>query len=454
MEQIIRSQQEQIAGLLETNRSLVESNGKLLEQTDALQRKIQELLSQIAWLNRQLFGRRSEKLAALDPNQLSLFDSVPATGQDEDIREDDSSAAVPSKTKPDGKKKESRRNRELLEGLPVVEVVIEPDRVDLDRYRQVKEFRHLGIRLSESTLSGWFKPVCELLRPLYDELVRLVVGCGYVQADETTIRVISKGKGKADKEYLWMVRAVMEKLVIFHYDDGSRSGQTIRKLLKDFKGYLQSDGYSAYNVFEGTEGVCLIACLAHIRRHFETALEENRSLAEHALKTIQEIYRIEHFADSREYTAEERRELRLCQSVPLLDSFEKWMEGTYVKVPPKSRMGQAISYAYPLWPRMKAFLKDGNIKIDNNLAENAIRPLTLSRKNFLFCGNHEAAENTAVICSLLATCKAQEVNPREWLNDVIARLPYYQEKDSGKDIRELLPDVWKLKKSNENPIEV
>lgn len=132
MEQIIRSQQEQIAGLLETNRSLVESNGKLLEQTDALQRKIQELLSQIAWLNRQLFGRRSEKLAALDPNQLSLFDSVPATGQNEDIREEDSGVAVPSQTKPDGKKKESRRNRELLEGLPVVEVVIEPDRVDLD----------------------------------------------------------------------------------------------------------------------------------------------------------------------------------------------------------------------------------------------------------------------------------------------------------------------------------
>ena len=163
-------------------------------------------------------------------------------------------------------------------------MVIEPDRVDLDRYRQVKEFRHLGVRLSESTLSGWFKPVCELLRPLYDELVRLVVGYRYVQADETTVRVISKGKGKADKEYLWMVRAVMEKLVIFHYDDGSRSGQTIRKLLKDFKGYLQSDSYSAYNVFDGTEGVCLIACLAHIRHHFEMALEENRSLAEHALK--------------------------------------------------------------------------------------------------------------------------------------------------------------------------
>lgn len=127
MEQIIRSQQEQIVGLLETNRSLVESNGKLL--------------SQIAWLNRQLFGRRSEKLVALDPNQLSLFDPVSATGQNENIREEDSSAAASSKAKPDGKKKESRRNRELLEGLPVVEVVIEPDRVDLDRYRRIGEER-------------------------------------------------------------------------------------------------------------------------------------------------------------------------------------------------------------------------------------------------------------------------------------------------------------------------
>lgn len=533
MEQIIKSQQEQITSLLTTNRSLVESNEKLLKQTDTLQHKIQELLSQIAWLNRQLFGRRSEKLAALDPNQLSLFDSAPVASPDADTRDTSGNEILPVKIRPDGKKKETRRNRELLEGLPVVEVVVEPVQVDLSLYRrigeertrtlefepgklyvketirpkyglkdnlslpkegesgvviaplppspiykclagstmlaevllqkyeyhvpfyrQVKEYRHLGVRLSESTLSGWFKPVCELLKPLYDELVQQVVGCNYVQADETTVRVINKGKRKADKEYLWMVRAVQEKWVIFHYDDGSRSGQTIKKLLKGFKGYLQSDGYSAYNVFEGTEGICLIACLAHIRRHFEQALEENRSLAEHALKTIQDLYRIEHLADSQEYTPEERCELRRHQSAPLLDSFEKWMESTYIKVPPRSRLGQAISYAYPLWPRMKTYLNDGCIKIDNNLAENAIRPLTLSRKNFLFCGNHEAAENTAIICSLLATCKAQEINPREWLNDVIAQLPHYLAKGSGKNVRDLLPDVWKLKKSNENPIEV
>ena len=103
---------------------------------------------------------------------------------------------------------------------------------------------------------------------------------------------------------------------------------------------------------------------------------------------------------------------------------------------------------------MRNYLKDGNLKIDNNLAENAIRPMTLSRKNFLFCDNHEAAENTAIICSLLATCKAQEITPREWLNDVIAKLPYYLEKACGKDVRELFPDVWKLEKSNTNTIGV
>lgn len=124
-------------------------------------------------------------------------------------------------------------------------------------------------------------------------------------------------------------------------------------------------------------------------------------------------------------------------------SFEKWMEKTYPRVLPKSRMGEAISYSYPLWPRMKNYLKDGRIKIDNNLAENAIRPIALSRKNFMFCGNHEAAQNTAVICSLLASCKESGVNPREWLNDVIAKMPYYQKPGNDENLKALLPNNWK-----------
>ena len=128
------------------------------------------------------------------------------------------------------------------------------------------------------------------------------------------------------------------------------------------------------------------------------------------------------------------------QALPILDELEQWMETTYPKVLPKSPMGQAI--AYTLWPRMRNYLKDCRLKIDNNLAENAIQPIALSRKNFLFCRNHEAAENTAVICSLLASCKASQVNPREWFTDIIARLPYYT-RDKEKDLKELLPNYSK-----------
>lgn len=532
LELLVNSQLEQIRAQQQTNQMLADSNQKLTNQTELLQKKIDELLSQIAWLNRQLFGRKSEKLAALDPNQLSLFDStLPVEEQVKlDAAHDEAVAAI---RQHESKTKAERRNRKLLEGLPVVEIFVEPQGIDLNLYkrigeertrtlefepgklyvkeiirpkyglkdnitpaaegisgiviaplpaspiykglagasmlaeillqkyeyhvpfyRQVKEFRHLGIHISESTLSGWFKPVCGLLRPLYDELKRQVLQSDYIQVDETTVDVINKEKRQTDKEYLWMARSVMEKLVFFHYDNGSRSQQTVKNLLEPFKGYLQSDGYNAYNVFEEKAGVCLVACLAHIRRHFETALDENHSLAEHALKEIQELYRIERMADKEELSCLQRAELRQRLATPILESLEKWMEQTYPQVLPKSRTGQAIAYAYPLWPRMKPYLRDGRIRIDNNLAENAIRPLTISRKNFLFCGNHEAAENTAIICSLLATCKAQEVNPREWLNDVITQLPSYLEKGAGKDVKELLPNVWKTKKSNETPTQL
>ena len=512
-----------VATLQQTNASQSESIRQLTRQNEQLQNKLDELLAQVAWLNRQLFGRKSEKLSRLDPNQLSLFEQPVQSLEPEPLEE----TVVEQTTTPMVTKKKERQNRKLLEGLPVVEVVIEPQDLDLTKYkrigeehtrtlefepgklyvkeiirpkyglkdnlslpkegesgviiaplppspvykclagstmlaemllqkyeyhvpfyRQVKEFRHLGVRLSESTLSGWFKPVCELLRPLYDELVRLVVGCGYVQADETTVRVISKGKGKADKEYLWMVRAVTSGLVFFHYDDGSRSQETARNLLEPFKGYLQSDGYAAYNVFEGKERVCLVGCLVHIRRHYETAKEENKSQAKYVLAKIQELYRIEQAADIQGISPEMRMSKRQKQALPILDELEQWMETTYPKVLPKSRMGQAIAYAYQLWPRMRNYLKDGRLKIDNNLAENAIRPIALSRKNFLFCGNHEAAQNTAIICSLLASCKASNINPREWLTEVIALLPYYAA-NKEKDLKELLPHCWESGNSKE-----
>jgi hypothetical protein len=152
-------------------------------------------------------------------------------------------------------------------------------------------------------------------------------------------------------------------------------------------------------------------------------------------------------ADEKEMTDAERKALREKLAVPILNSLEQWIEKTYPTVLPKSETGKAIAYGYSMWSRMRNYLKESRIKMDNNLAENAIRPIAICRKNFLFCGNHEAAENTAVVCSLLASCKGAKVNPREWLCDVLSRLPFYVEPKSGKDLNELLPMNWDKAKS-------
>lgn len=214
-----------------------------------------------------------------------------------------------------------------------------------------------------------------------------------------------------------MVRSVMEKLVIFHYDKGSRAETVIESLAKQyhFKGYLQCDGFAGYETaFKANPDVRLLNCLIHIRRHFEQALDENKEMAEHALTQIQHIYRIEHCCDKASLSYDERKAKRRELAGPVMDAMKVWMKTKGIKYSPNSQAGKAITYAYTRWSYMMGCLEDGRLLWDNNLAENVIRPITLGRKNYLFCGNHEAAVNMSVICSLLATCKAHDVNPREY----------------------------------------
>lgn len=187
----------------------------------------------------------------------------------------------------------------------------------------------------------------------------------------------------------------------------------------------------------------LLNCLVHIRRHFEQVLDENREMAQHALTQIQHIYRIEHCCDKASLSHDERKAKRRELAGPVMDAMKVWMETEGIKYSPCSQAGKAITYAYTRWGNMMRCLEDGRLLWDNNLAENVIRPITLGRKNYLFCGNHEAAVNMSVICSLLATCKAHDVNPREYMNDVIARMPYHK-KATHEELLELLPHKWKL----------
>ena len=449
-----------IEGLNASIASLSTTNKNQSEQIKNLQERIKELTAQVAWLNRQLFGRKSEKFRVYNPNMPDLFaDEFSGLRQ---LAEEKRDKAVEQIEKESAEvRKQNRQNRKMIEDLPVLESeTIEPKGVEIapmplmpvDKciadtsllaeillqkyeyhipfYRQIQQYRHLGMKgLTESTLDGWFKKTVELLRPLYEGLKKEVFSCGYVQADETTVPVINREKHKADKEYLWMVRSVMEKLVIFHYDKGSRAGTVIESLAKQyhFKGYLQCDGFVGYETaFKTNPDVRLLNCLVHIRRHFEQALDENKEMAEHALTQIQHIYRIEHSCDKASLSYDERKAKRRELSGPVMDAMKVWMETEGIKYSPNSQAGKVITYAYTRWGNMMRCLEDGRLLWDNNLAENVIRPITLGRKNYLFCGNHEAAVNMSVICSLLATCKAHDVNPREYMNDVIARMPYYK----------------------------
>lgn len=158
----------------------------------------------------------------------------------------------------------------------------------------------MGFKASESTIDGWFKPAVELLKPLYEVLKSEIMKSGYLQGDETTVPVLDKTSHKTNKEYLWMVRAVVQRLVLFHYNNGSRSGTVIEELTKGYKGYFQCDGFEGYeSAFKTRPDVLIVNCMAHIRRHFEQAQKENKEMAAYALKEIQLLYRVEHECDER-----------------------------------------------------------------------------------------------------------------------------------------------------------
>lgn len=308
-------------------------------------------------------------------------------------------------------------------------------------YRQIQMLKQLGVHLAASTVNGWFKDTADLLRPLYYRLKEIVLATDYIQVDETTLPIVDNEKSKTVKGYIWMVRSVMESLVFFHYDQGSRAQKVVLPLLIDFKGALQTDGYAVYNVYEDKKDVTLLGCWAHARRYFEEALKEDKARAEYALEQIGLLYAVEREADESELSYTQRAELRERLSYPIMVAFEKWLLREYPQVMPKGRIGKAIKYTYQIYHRLTRYHLDGRYRIDNNLAENSIRPLALGRKNYLFCGNHDAAEDAAVIYSLLGTCKALNVNFCDWLEYVLSHIHDY-DNDYSKDLAELLPNNW------------
>ena len=327
----------------------------------------------------------------------------------------------------------------------LTDIILQKFMYHMPFYRVIQKYKELGVRISDSTMNDWYAATCEKLKLLYDILKREVLSRNYIQVDESTLPVIDNEKHRAVKGYMWCTRAVENNLVVFHYDMGSRSYETARKLLRGYRGTIQTDGYNAYDQFESDLHIQVIGCWAHVRRKWSDALDEDRRTASEALAYINKLYHIENEAKEAGLTGDTLKDKRQKESYPVILQFEKWMYETARKTSESSRIGKAIKYTLPLMPRLGRYVNDGRFCIDNNLIENAIRPLALGRKNFLFCGNHDAAVRAAIVYSLVDTCKAVGKDPREWMEDVLVRIPGNE--NNREALRNLLPDKW-AKQSN------
>lgn len=332
-------------------------------------------------------------------------------------------------------------NRCMAGASVLTDIIIGKFMYHLPFYRQIQQYKESGITISDSTMGGWYEAAVEKLKLLYDILRQHILQSEYIQIDESVLPVIDSEKHKARKGYEWCVRDAIRGAVMFYYDRGSRGGKVAREILGAYKGAVQCDGYDAYDQFEKNDNITVYGCWAHARRKFVDALNENNRLATEALCFIRKIYKVESDANKAGLNADERKEQRLKISYPTIRLFETWMKETYLKVLPNSKMGDAIEYTYSMLPRLSRHVNDGRINIDNNLIENAIRPLALGRKNYLFCGNDASAYRAAIVYSLISTCKAVDVDPRTWMEDVLRKIPYYQR--DQRDLAELLPFNWK-----------
>jgi hypothetical protein len=299
----------------------------------------------------------------------------------------------------------------------------------LPLYRQSEIYERVGVDLDRSTLADWVGESSRLLAPLVDVLRRYVLAASKLHADDTPVPVLAPGAGKTKTGRLWTyVRDdrpcgdSSPPAVWFAYSP-NRQGEHPQRHLKDFRGTLQADAFAGFNaLYEGAEPrIYEAACWAHVRRKFYDLQQAHASpVAAEALHRIGELYAIE--SEIRGRVPDARRQVRQARTRPLLDSMHEWLQSTLGKLPKKSPVTAAIGYALGLWPALLRFCDDGQLEIDNNAAERALRAVALGRKNYLFAGSDSGGDRAASIYSLIGTAKLNGLDPEAYLRDVLNRI--------------------------------
>ncbi len=315
-------------------------------------------------------------------------------------------------------------------------------------YRQESYFDMLGVTLSRQTLCNWVMMGARVLEPIYNHMKENLVKRDYIHADETTLQVLQdNGKDSKSKKYMWLYMSETENKPIILYDyQSTRSSACPKNFLgENYKGYLQTDGYTGYN---SLKNATRIYCLAHIRRKFhevivhldKETLKKSRALI--GFNFCEEIYKLEkelredYFNQENYY--EVRHKIRLKKLGDILEKFMKYIDDEIPNALPKSPLGKALDYAKKHVPSLKVVLQDGRLEVDNNCAERAIKPFVIGRKNFLFSNTAKGATSSATLYSIIETAKANNLyieNYLTFLFDSLAR----QNLDNVLDLEDLMP---------------
>ena len=473
------------------------------------------LKDRIKFLEKQLFGPKSEQVkTSVNPQQTQLFEEQETEAPAEPAKTTQVTTHQRKKRKPEqnrqplpahlerveeyiepdfdtsGMIKIGEDRTEILEKIParlIVRVLIRPKYVKEEKimspslpalpipqgnagpsfigyvlmakylmhlplYRLSKQFAREGYRIADSTLGDWIaRAIDRFLVIIYERLKSIAIIQQYLQADETPIKVLDTAKKqRCHIGQYWVYNDPVNDIVFFDYQKG-RGREGPKGILTNFKGYLQSDGYQAYDLFAGQDypHITVFYCMAHARRKFHDALSNDEARAQHALNLMGQLYKLEKALRNRkkQYAKQQwhelRKRVRQRYAKTILEQLHEWLLEQARQVLPQSLIGKAVAYTLRRIKGLSLYIQDGSLEIDNNLVENQIRPVALGKKNYLFAGSHQAAQRAAIIYTLIGTCEKVGINPEKWLTDVLAKLPARM----ANDIDDLLPQNWNPEKA-------
>ena len=313
------------------------------------------------------------------------------------------------------------------------------DHLPLYRQEQIWRTRH-QIELPRQSMARWLALAADWLAPIYEHIRTGVMAGGYVQIDETPVEYLSPGHGQTRQGYFWTCRRPSGD-ACFRWAT-SRSTRCLDNIIPaDFTGTVQCDGYAAYPAYARTrEGLTLAACWAHVRRKFIEAKESSPMQAGWVLLQIAHLYRIEAELRSSKAGPRLRQARRAAESRMIISRLHKGLSKLKAmrRHLPRSAMGRAIDYALTLWPMLEVPVEDGRVEIDNNQVENAIRPTAIGKKNWLFIGEAQAGQRSAILYTIIEACRHQGIDPWAYLRDVLTRLPTL----TNRQVKDVTPEAW------------